>query len=237
VWRRAHESWQVRGFDVQRVDATRVVITVDGWLDVVRCGLRLRWTVLGSGDVLVEQTLLPGEQALAELPRFGMQTTLRAGFDQLTWLGKGPHETYWDRQDARVGLYRGRVADQPFHYIKPQETGNKEAVRWLALTDGGGRGLLAVGAPLLSANALHHTTDDLFCATHKEPYYWYQLPVRDTVTLNLDFKQRGLGGDNSWGALPHAEHRLSAWPTTFRYRLHVLRPGDDPGQLAKVRFE
>jgi beta-galactosidase len=77
----------------------------------------------------------------------------------------------------------------------------------------------------------------LFCATHKEPYYWYQLPARDTITLDLDFKQRGLGGDNSWGALPHGEFRLSAWPTTLRYRLRVLRAGEDAAEQAKLHVE
>jgi len=51
---------------------------------------------------------------------------------------QGTQETYWDRQDARVGIYHGRVKDQYFDYIKPQETGNKEAVRWLALADAQG---------------------------------------------------------------------------------------------------
>lgn len=95
-----------------------------------------------------------------------------------------------------------------------------------------------MGAPFLSAKALHHRTDDLFCATQKEAYYWYQLPVRDTITLNLDLKQRGLGGDNSWGALPHDEFRLSAWPTTLRFRLRVLPgAGEAAAELAKLQVE
>jgi beta-galactosidase len=164
-----------------------------------------------------------------------MQTTLRAGFDNLVWLGKGPQETYADRQAARVGLYRGKVKDQFFDYIKPQETGNKEAVRWLALTDAQGRGLLAIGEPLLSANALHASTEDLFSAAPTDNYYSYMLPKRETVTLNLDLKQRGLGGDNSWGALPHDSFRLSVWPTTYSYRLHVLRGGEDLARIARTR--
>jgi len=59
-----------------------------------------------------------------------------------------------------------------------------------------------VGRPLLSANALHYTTDDLFCATQKEDFYRYLMPDRDTITLNLDLKQRGLGGDNRGAHCP-----------------------------------
>ncbi len=234
VWRKAHESFIVRSCQVAQPAPDRVVVSVDGWLAAVASEYRLTWTILGSGQVLVQATWLPAAAfALPEPPRFGMQTTLRAGFDRLVWLGKGPQETYWDRQEARVGLYSGRVRDQYFDYIKPQETGNKVGVRWLALTDERGRGLLAVGQPLLSANALHYTTDDLFCATQRENFYRYQLPERDTITLNLDLQQRGLGGDDSWGAVPHAAFRLSTWPTTYSYRLQVLAGGEDLPQLAK----
>lgn len=234
-WRDAHETWEARSVDVRESGGGRVVIAVDGLVGRFQSRQQLTWTVLGSGDVLVETSFFPSDRPIPEMPRFGMQTTLRAGFDRLTWLGKGPHETYWDRQDARVGLYRGSVREQFFPYIKPQETGNKEAVRWIALTDASGRGLMAVGDPLLSANALHPTTEDLFAATQKENFYPYQLPERKTVTLNLDLKQRGVGGDNSWGALPHEEHRLSMWPTTYRYRLHVLRGGENLPELGRIQ--
>lgn len=235
LWRKAHESWEARSVEVRPAGAGSVVITVQGWIKAFECAQQIVWTVLGNGEVEVSTTWLPGEKPLPEMPRFGMQTTLRAGFDNLVWFGKGPQETYWDRQDARVGLHRGKVKDQYFDYSKPQETGNKEAVRWLALTDAQGRGLLAIGQPLLSANALHASTDDLFCATTKENFYSYMLPKRETVTLNLDLKQRGLGGDNSWGAPPHEPFRISVWPTTYSYRLHVLHGGEDPARLARSR--
>lgn len=237
AWRKAHESWAPESVAVRQPGPSRVVVAAEGVIGDFGAPYRLQWTILGSGDVLVEATLAQGDTPLAELPRFGMQAILRAGFDNLNWFGKGPHETYWDRQDARVGLYSGKVRDQYFDYIKPQETGNKEAVRWLALTDARGLGVLAVGDPLLSANALHYTTDDLFCATHYEHHYRYLMPGRQTVTLNLDWHQRGLGGDNSWGALPHDAFRLAQPPFSYRYRLRVLAGGEDIVALAKQLVE
>jgi beta-galactosidase len=237
MWRLAHETWELHSVAATQNHPGRVTVAVEGRIREPGCVQRITWTILGSGDVLVATTLRPGDGPVPELPRFGMQTTLRAGFDQLTWYGKGPKETYWDRQDARVGIFRGKVRDQYFDYIKPQETGNKEGVRWLALTNSSGRGVLAIGQPLLSANALHYTTEDLFCATQKENFYRYLLPERDTVTLDLDLKQRGLGGDNSWGAMPHEEFRLNVWPVSFRYRLKVLQGGENPIALAKQPVE
>ena len=175
---------------------------------------------------------------LPEIPRFGMQTALRREYDHLTWHGKGPHETYWDRQDARVGVYSGKAADQLYPYVKAQESGNKEGVRWLALTNSSGAGVLAVGEPTLSVNALPHTTEDLTVETHKENVYPYQLPKRDFVVLNLDARQRGLGGDNSWGALPHAAFRLeSGRPLKYAYRLKVLHGGEDLRVLGRQKVE
>lgn len=233
IWRHADQTLDGARVDVRVRDKQSVEIDVFGEVRAVESNYQLRWTVFATGDILVESSFLPGRKPLPEMPRFGMQTTLREGFEHLAWLGKGPQETYWDRQAARVGLYRGLVKDQFFDYIKPQETGNKEGVRWIALTDQKGRGLLAVGRPLLSANALHPSTDDLFCATQTENYYSYQIPQRRTVTLNLDLKQRGLGGDNSWGLLPHDRFRLTGWPMSYSYRLHVLQAGEDCVALAK----
>ena len=237
AWRKTHESWEAKSVSVQHPQPGVATVTVEAVVRDLAAPGKLTWTVLGSGDVLVDFALAAGDKPLPELPRFGMQTTLRAGFDTLAWLGKGPQETYWDRQDARVGLYHGKVKDQYFDYIKPGETGNKESVRWLALTDARGRGLLAVGRPLLSANALHYSTDDLFCATQLENFYRYLMPERDTITLNLDWHQRGLGGDNSWGNLPHDEFRMLKPPFSYSYRLKVLAGAEDPVKLAKQTFE
>ncbi|MGC4073710.1 MAG: glycoside hydrolase family 2 TIM barrel-domain containing protein [Nibricoccus sp.] len=241
-WRHAHKTWKLEKLAVSQPSPSRVVITTHGTIDLgppnMLCRQRITYTILGSGDVLLDtQFLPPAARNAPEMPRFGTQMILREGFDQLTWFGKGPQETYWDRQDARVGLYSGSVAEQYFRYMRPQETGNKEAVRWLALTDKSGRGLLAVGQPLLSANATHQQTEDLFSATQEEPFYQFQIPDRKTITLNLDLKQRGLGGDTSWGALPHEQFRLNPWPMMLRYRLRVLTGGEDPVALAKQLIE
>lgn len=234
-WRFAHETWTTKSVAIREIAANgSVEISVTGEIHAASvCRQEITWTVRPDGEVAVSTTWFPAVGPVPEMPRFGLQTILREGFDQLTWLGKGPHETYWDRQDARVGLYRGKVSEQYFDYIKPQETGNKEGVRWLALTDAQGRGLLAIGDPLLSANAQHHTAEDMFCATQKENFYRYQMPERKTVTLNLDLKQRGVGGDTSWGTLPHVQHRLATWPTHLSFRLRVLHGGEDLATLAR----
>lgn len=93
--------------------------------------------------------------------RFGMDMQLPRAFDRMTWYGRGPFENYWDRKTAAdVGRYTSSVADQYVPYTRPQENGNKTDVRWVALTNDAGVGLLAVAQPHLSVSAHHNVLED-----------------------------------------------------------------------------
>ena len=115
--------------------------------------------------------------------------TLPPGFDKLTWFGRGPHETYCDRNTgAPIGRYSGKVRDQYVPYILPQENGNKTDTRWLVLENDAGSGLLVSAMNVMEFSASHFTADDLYKAQHT-----FELAERDEVFLTLDLKQRGLG--------------------------------------------
>ena len=188
------------------------------------------YSVYGSGDVVVETTVTPGGGNVPELPRFGMQMAVPGRFDKLTWLGRGPHETYWDRKTgAAFGLYSGPVDENVHEYVRPQENGNKSDVRWMALTDDDGVGLIAVGMPTIDISAWPYTMADLEKATHV-----HELARRDTITVNLDYKQMGVGGDDSWGARTHPEYTLPAKPYKYSFRLRPYAPKlGDMGRLAR----
>ena len=178
-----------------------------------RIGCTYTYTVYGSGDVVVDVHLTP-HGTLPPLPRIGLQMVLPGDFNALTWYGRGPHESYIDRQEgARVGVYSGTVDEQYEPYIMPQENGNKTDVRWVALADERGVGLLAVGQPLLNASAHHFSTADLTEARHT-----YELTRRDEITLNLDDRQAGLGSA-SCGPGTRAEYLLQPEETRFSVRL------------------
>jgi len=178
------------------------------------------YTIYGSGDVIVENSLKPENLKLPEMPRFGMQMAIPGWFNTMTWYGRGPHESYWDRKTgAAVGLYSGLVEDLIHDYVRPQENANRTDVRWVALTSEDGTGLLAVGMPLLSVSAWPYTMEDLERAKHI-----HELPRRNTVTVNLDYKQMGVGGDDGWTerARPHPEYRLPVQAYTYRFRLRPI---------------
>ncbi len=231
VWRDAHHSWRLQSLDVDQPAEGMAVIRAEGMLEDVASAYTLIYTFYGSGDLMVEAAFEPGREGLPELPRFGMQVELDGSLSQLTWFGPGPQETYCDRKDARVGRYAGRVADQFYaDYSEPGESGNKADVRWVALTGGGGVGLAAIGQPLLSVNALPYRTSDL-----EGPKHPFEIERRDAVTLNLDLKQMGVGGDDSWGARPHREYLIPAEKMRYRLRLRAFDPKtESPAALSKL---
>ena len=96
-----------------------------------------------------------------------MQTALHRILDRVNWFGRGPHESYWDRKtSAPVGRYHKLVADMVHPYVRPQENGNRVDVRWMALTDEEGHGLLVLGHSLLGMSAWPYTQEALETATH-----------------------------------------------------------------------
>jgi len=220
VWKAASSDWELEEATVLHPEPGRVVVRCSGALPAVSSSLDVTYTVLGSGEIVVEQNLEPGDRQLPELPRFGMQLSLPRGFETMTWYGRGPQESYWDRKTgASVGVYDGSVDTQFVDYSEPQENGAKTDVRWVALTNANGVGLLAIGAPLLEVTALHYATEDLERAKHS-----YELTHLDETVLTLDLHQTGVGGDDSWGARAHPEYTLVPRPYTYRFVLRGLSP-------------
>jgi beta-galactosidase len=199
---------------------------------LARFECKYTYTIYGSGDVVIEIHVVPGE-GLPPLPRLGLQMCLPGRYDNLIWYGRGPHESYVDRkQGAPVGVYSGTVDEQYVPYIVPQENGNKTDVRWAALTNDEGFGLLAVGMPLMEVSAHHFTTEDLTQATHT-----YELQRRDDVTLNLDYAQSGLGNASCGpGVLP--QYLFERHEVRFSLRLRPISlSASSPAKVSKQVIE
>ncbi len=124
-----------------------------------------------------------------DLPRVGLEMISAAGFENLTYLGRGPHENYWDRKtSAMMGQFSSTVSGQYTPYIMPQENGNHTDCRWVTLENARGNGLLLVFAAPLEVNATHYPVDMLYKALHT----FDCEPCKETY-LYIDWHQRGLG--------------------------------------------
>jgi beta-galactosidase len=204
-------------------------ITVRKVLPSVLSGFAAVYTVLPSGEVVVE-----GAFDFTHMPDFigpplraGMQWQLSGALENIEWFGRGG-ETYMDRNFEPVSCYAGTVDEQWVDYSRPQENGSKTGVRWAALTDKDGFGLLvaAEGAPL-GVDARFYSPE-----TMRNSKYSFEMERSESIYLHVDAAQSGVGGINSWKTPPLEKHRLNEDVYTYTYRLLPL-DGNVEAALAK----
>ncbi|MGB5808989.1 MAG: glycoside hydrolase family 2 TIM barrel-domain containing protein [Polyangiales bacterium] len=227
VWRDAGANMAVTALDVDTGSVTETVITAQLESTGINAVFEVVYRIFASGEVGVRLGVDPGGR-LPEFPRFGMHLALDRSFDRVLWYGRGPEPSYADRQEQPVGLFSGTIAEQFVPYARPQEAGNKTDVHFISVTDAAGRGLLAVGEPTLSANALPFATSSIEVASHP-----HEIPADNMTHVNLDRAQRGVGGDNSWGRPPLASYIVEAVAQDYEIWIRPLGPGDDPVTLAR----
>ncbi|MEM2960861.1 MAG: DUF4981 domain-containing protein, partial [Candidatus Bathyarchaeia archaeon] len=237
-WRKAeldrliHEVKYVKS---NRISEKHLVVEISSVLKTLENQERFEclyaYNIYGSGDIIIEVKVNPLKDLPPHLPRIELQARIPGEYGIITWYGRGPHENYWDRKEgAAVGVYRSTVDEQYVPYIKPQENGNKTDVRWVSLTNSSGFGLLVVGMPLLEVNALYYTTEDLSNAKHT-----CDLKKRDFITLNLDYKQSGLGG-GSCGPDTLPIYLVKPEPVSFSIRLRPFHPNESAVEISKQRI-
>lgn len=223
VWRAAGKNVYAKNVDI-RTESDKVVVTAQYRLTDINCDYKRTYTINTRGEVKVEAEFTAGNTELPELPRFGMMMTLQPEYDCFTWYGRGPGENYADRNSGSlIGIYSSDVKDQYFAYIRPQENGNKTDVRWLTLTDKEGFGLKITGTQPLSVSALHVYPEDLDPGLTKKQQHASDIVFKNEVVLCVDLAQRGLAGNDSWGATPLETYRLHVKDKTYKYG-YILSP-------------
>lgn len=194
------KDWSLHQMDNPRIslDSFKHEVREDGAV-IVRVQTRNRYkegaivttslyTILSDGTIDLKTTFQP-QGILPELPRLGIAFCLSSDYNTFIWQGRGPQDNYPDRKtSAAVGLWKGSVADQYMHYPRPQDSGNKEEVRLLMLTDRHGKGIRVDAVEdVFSASALHYTAQDLYKETHD-----CNLKPRSEIILSLDAAVLGL---------------------------------------------
>jgi len=191
---------------------------------VIESGFSCRYIyrIAPEGEIKLSLSGRP-QGELPVLPKIGLQFETPAQFDRVSWFGRGPGESYVDSKKAgRLGLYSRGVEELAAPYVRPQETGNRTDVRWASLVNENGLGLLAVGLPKFNFSAHRFTTSDLTEAEHTD-----ELPRREEITVNLDYRHCGLGS-GSCGPGPLPKYELL--PEEFAYELKLLPFCRDKGK-------
>lgn len=193
----------------------------------------MEYTVSGDGSILVNSTIIPAIKGEI-IPRVGYRMELPGGFERMRWYGCGPFENYPDRKDASyIGVYDDRVSEQWVNYVKSQEMGNHEEVRWISVTNPEGAGFVFVAADRMSASALHVRAQDMVDpANLRKLVHRYEVPAPKETVLCLDAAQRPLG-NASCGPGPMQKYELRSQPVVFSFMMLPLERSYSKEELAK----
>jgi beta-galactosidase len=225
-WTAAHKTRQLKGVTVGEKTAAGQPISVRYRLPDVQADYTLDYLIQNDGAIRINAALAIDQNAPApELPRMGMRFYLPSECTDLEWYGRGPWENYSDRNTAaHVGLWHDHTDNGWTRgYIRPQESGYKTDTRRLQLTDGTGYGLEVVGLQPLSFSAMPQLAEDFDEGTTKKNRHTSDIAKRRFVCLHVDLAQRGVGGDNSWGAQPHDEFRLLGKRYAYGFVLRFVK--------------
>jgi beta-galactosidase len=208
-----------------------VRLSVLSGLPTVGSACKLVYTVYGSGEVVVDEGLNIMALEWQRGPhRVGTEMVVAGGLENMQWFGRGPASTYIDRDFDCIGMFSGTVDEQWMDYSRPQENGNKTGVRWVTLTDDTGAGLLFAAAnEPLSVGAKHYSK-----ATMEASKYSFEMERSEDIFLNVDYKQLGVGGNNSWGKPAILKYHLLERQPRYSYRIRPVKAGTSVDDLLKT---
>ena len=198
-------------------DEHKIVITVPLSYSTLNNSTNvITYTVYPSGDIVVNSEF--DSKASEMLGRVGMKMELPAGYENITYYGRGPEENYVDRKTGSpIGVYDNTVDGMFVPYLKPQENGNRTDVRWVSLTDEAGDGILFSTDTPMEFGALHYSASELNSKAHP-----YQLTRADQVYLTLDYMQTGLGNGSCGPTMLEKYKVLSNRQYSFTYRMRPV---------------
>jgi beta-galactosidase len=223
IWREVTNEAKPALVESAQLAPGKVVITAHFKHEKVNSEQTVSYTITGDGAIAVNTRLTINEEKLPDLPRIGMKWELPVNFDNLEYFGRGPHENYVDRnRSAFVANYSGKVADQYFKYVRPQENGYKTDVRWFELRNENGVGIRVSGEPLVSFSALHNPIEDFDMIDGDDYRHTNDIVKKDGVFVNCDLKMMGVAGDNSWGARPYPQYSAPAKDYEFGFTIHPV---------------
>jgi len=156
-----------------------------------------------------------------------MQTAISNELSLVEWYGRGSHENYADRKtSARIGIYQSKVEDLYFPYIRPQENGYRTDVRWVAFTNSKGKGFKIQGSSALCINASFYSKEQYSNEEQVDYKHTFDMKKEEIIYLNVDYKQMGVGGDNSWGAKVHEEYQVLPHEYNYSFILSAIESQD-----------
>ncbi len=223
VWRSAGNDRELLKLEIKNeVPAGQEVIAYYRlkYLDIP---YQISYFIYNEGSVKVTGSMDLTGKNMPDLPRFGMKMEIPNTFENVEYYGRGPWENYSDRsRSSFIGRYSCKVDELNYNYIRPQENGYRTDVRWVHFTgDKGGISFEGVDGPICF-NARHNFDEDMDPGFTKKQQHPIDVDKRNTLAINIDWKQMGVGGDNSWGARPLPQYRLTGNKFSYSYLIKPI---------------
>ena len=176
------------------------------------------YTLKKNGELDIQTHFVLDTTVITSLARVGLTFEMPDAYNQVSYLGRGEHETYMDRnQSGKIGIYHTDVERMFHYYVRPQATGNRTDVRWMQLADEAGEGLAFRSDASFQFSVIPFTDENLDAATHIN-----QLRREGVVTVHLDAAQAGVGTATCGpGVLP--QYRVPVQDYTFRFTIRPLK--------------
>ena len=235
-WKGAWSGASVSGITAQEnADGT---VEIDARLTLPRAGntaVNLHYTVSGEGAVKVKISVNASGSGLGNFIRVGSMMTLPSGYENVTWFGNGPEETYCDRMTGgKLGVWQNTVSGLFVPYMKVDETGNMTEVRWMAVQNPeNNTGVLVSASSTVNAGALHFTPTDLdpdgYAVNHP-----YELSPRAETVFSVDYGQMGLGSATCGQATLSEYCMSSARPYEWEFTIVPVSGKASPEALAEA---
>lgn len=223
-WKRArYDHAYTRAYDnvVTRTASKITISTIAAVLaDSVQrmMDVSLTWEIDRSGRIGLN-ALVKRNMEFPALPRFGLRLFLNQDFDQVTYYGMGPMESYRDKHRAAShGRYEAPVQALHEPYIRPQENGSHTDCDYVLVSDGR-LALAAVSDRPFSFNASVYTQEELEQKMHAQ-----ELRPSGSTVLCLDYAQNGIGS-NSCGPQVLPQYRFDEEEFVFQIQLVPCRDG------------
>ncbi len=219
----------------EKTNQGEVIISSSYSIADSKASVHVNYTINGEGVIKVNYAF-NGSPDLPNLPKIGIQCGILNKDNQVTWYGRGPQENYIDRcYGADVGIYSLSLDKFMEPYVMPQENGNRCDVRWMFLSDQKNNGLLIVADSLLSMSAWPYTEENINQAKHTN-----ELKDAGYITLNIDLKQMGVGGNDSWSNVAAPLEKYQIRPADYKYSFYlvpcILKPETINKYAKEIKF-
>lgn len=203
-WKIASLYAKVEDIEINYNDKKATITYIYGLPTVPKTNCKVSYTTYGDGTIDLKMDY-KGTEGLPNMMDFGIIFKVPCKYENLQWYGYGKEENYRDRnKGARLGIYSNKVRDNVSKYVIPQECGNKTGVRWTKILSNDGHGIEVKGENL-EFSALPFTPHEL-----ENAYHHHELPNIYYTVIRVSLKHIGVGGDDSWGAMPHDEYLIEA---------------------------